>query len=93
MILVTNWEAVDKDDYYLSKDWIENGGKENIKEARKLQKNDELYEAYIVNAVDYAIYYQMDARKVFINSDMDVILNCESAIISNGMEKAIKYEY
>lgn len=93
LILVTDWEKVDKEDFYLTDDWSKNEDVERIEEARKLQTEGKLYEAYIVKALDYAIYYQMDADKVFINEDMDVVLNCESAVIGNDHEKRIEYSF
>ena len=35
LIVVTNWEKVEKDDFYLTDEWIEEAGEENIKLARK----------------------------------------------------------
>jgi len=82
--MVTDWERVDKDDFYLTKKWEKNGGKENIKEAKKLQQEGHLYIAYIVTALSYAIYAHMDASQIFINEEGDKVLQCESAIIGNN---------
>jgi len=88
LILVTDWEKVEKDDFYLTDDWK----KENDNtEARELQKEGKLYVAYIVNAVSYAIYTQMDADQVFIDNDGEVILHCESAVIGNNHEHREEY--
>ena len=92
MILVTNWERVEADDFYLSDDW-KSESKERIKAAQKLQAEKNLYVAYIVPAVSYAIYTQMDAQQVFINNDMDVVLDCESVVIENKHDKRIEYNY
>lgn len=82
-IIVTDWEKVEKDDFYLSKEWLEDAGEEQMKEARRLQKEGKLYIAYEVGAVHYAIYTQMDASQVFIDSDGDIIMTCEGAVIGN----------
>ena len=92
LILVSNWEEVDKDDFYLSKDW-EKQEPEQIIIARELQKENNLFVAYIVKATNYAIYKQMDASQVFINEDSDVILNCENEIINSDYEHRIEYKY
>lgn len=93
LIIVTNWEKVDKDDYYLSDNWASHEDMENIQEARKLQKKGLLYVAYIIFAVDYAIFSQMDADQVFVNNECDIILHCETAIISNDHEHRQKFEF
>lgn len=92
-VLVTNWEPVEKDDFYLSKAWGENGGKENVRRARKLQKEGNLFEAYIVPALSYVQYVQMDASQVFIDREGNEILSCESAIIGNKHETKWEYKY
>lgn len=92
-IIGTNWDKVDADDFYLTDKWAKNEGLEDIMpQARELQAQGELYEAYIVKALNYCIYYQMDADKVFIDKDFNVILRCESAVISNDLKKVIEYE-
>jgi len=93
LILVTNWEKVEDDSFYLTDKWIENGDKEAIEKARELQKESSLYEAYIVDAKNYAIYSQMDADQVFIDSDDNIILHCESAVINNNHEHRIEADY
>ncbi len=92
LILVTDFEKVEPDDYYISKD-NKNEPKEILKNARYLAKAGKLYVAYIVPAVNYAIYYQMDADSAYIDEDMNVILYAESAIIGNDHEKRIEYEF
>ena len=94
-IIVTDWEKVSDDDFYLSNEWShsENKYTANIKKARKLQKNNELFYAYIVNASIYAIYRQMDASQVLVNDDCDVVINCESAIINNNHEHREIYNF
>ena len=101
-ILVTDWIEVDKDDFYLTRDlfqnevyiypWIENASKENMKQARKLQKSGELYYGYIVDATNYAVFQQMDSEQVLIDSDANVIIICENAIIGNNHTHREKYE-
>lgn len=93
LILVSDWEKVDKDDFYLTDNWKENEDIDNIKRARKLQKENNLYIGYIVDAKQYAIYSQMDAEQVLINSDGDVIIHCESEVIDDKHKFVIDYEY
>lgn len=93
LILVSNWEQVDKDDFYLSDEWSKHEDIDNIKTARKSQKEGNLYIAYVVDAKNYALYSQMDADQVFINGDDDIILHCESAVIDNKHCHRIEYDY
>ena len=94
MILVTDWERVQDNDFYLSKDWGEHeGANDLVKQAIQLQKENNLYVAYIVPAVSYAIYTQMDAKQVFIDGDINVILECENSVISNNHQKRVEYSY
>ena len=92
LILVTNWEKVEKDNFYLTDDWKENEDIESIRNSRELQKDGNLYLAYIVNATSYAVYTEMDADQVFINSDAEIMLRCESAIIDNNHKHREIYE-
>lgn len=93
LILVTDWEKVEKDDFYLNdKKWSKNEGVDDLVEkAVELQKEGKLYVAYIVNAVRYAVYTQVDANQVFIDSDGYVVLNCESAVIENNHKHREEY--
>jgi hypothetical protein len=93
LILVTDWEKVENDDFYLNdKKWSKNEGVDDLVEkAVELQKEGKLYVAYIVNAVNYAIYTQMDADQVFIDNDGYVVLNCESAVIENNHKHREEY--
>lgn len=86
-IIVTDWEEVQKDDFYLSKEWIENGGKDAIKAARKLQRKGNLFIAYEVPVKHYVLYQQMDAYQIFIDREGNRILECESAVIDNKHEQ------
>ena len=92
-ILVTDWEEVQKDDFYLTKAWQEEVGKENMKRAKELLDLNDLYIAYIVPEVHYAIYVQIDATQVFIDREMNVIFYCESAVIGNTHRERIEYNY
>ena len=78
--------------FYLSDGWTEEAGKEEIAKARKLQKEGNLYLAYIVKALDYALFGQMDADQVFIDKSFDVILRCEGALIDNKHSHKIEYD-
>lgn len=84
-IIVTNWDKVGKDDFYLSDKWGEHEGVSDlVEEARKLQAKDGLYEAFIVGGVSYLVYRQMDADRVFVNDNCEVLLRCESSVINSG---------
>ena len=93
-IMVTDWELVDRDNFYLtSKEWAKDRGKENVKRAKELQADNDLYVGYVVSAVNYAIYKTMDARRIFIDSNSNEILSCESEIINSPMGHAEEYSY
>ena len=91
LIVVTNWEEVEKDDFYLTKEWEKEVGKENIKRAKALQKEGNLFIAYIVTAKDYCIYGQMDSDQIFIDDKQNEILRCETQVIGDDLED--KWEY
>lgn len=93
LILVTDWDVAEKDDFYLNdKEWIENEGIDDlVKIAIELQKEGNLYIGYIVNAVDYAIYTQMGADRVFIDDNSNVIIHCETTTIKNNHEHREEY--
>ena len=93
-IMVSNWDKVDKDDFYLSDDWLEEiGSKKRQRELKHMAKEGNLFEAYVVPAIHYAIYSQMDAHQVFINEDGDEVLSCESTIIGHDHRERWKYNY
>ena len=91
LMMVTNHEKVPIDDFYLSKAWEKEAGKENIKEARELAKKGELFYAYSVPCKSYALYVQMDAFQHLIDLEDEVVINCESTIIDN--KHSSKWEY
>ncbi len=94
LIMVTDWELVDKDDFYLTdEEWAKNEGEENVKKAKELQANGNLYEGFVVSAMNYAIYRTMDAHQIFIDKDCNEILSCESQIIDSPMNHAEEYNY
>ena len=90
-IIVSNWGIVHKDDFYLSDEWAETFPEE-VKDAKKLLKEDDLFVGYIVPAVTFAIYSTMDAFQVFINGAGEVILHCESAVIDRKQEYRAEYD-
>lgn len=94
-ILVTNYEPVENENFYLSDEWGQSnyGRLDEVKEARESQNKNQLYYGYIVKAVDFAIYWQMDAQEVFINGDRDVIVQCESSFIDTEFSHKEEYEY
>lgn len=90
-IVVTDWEEIEVDDFYLSDEWIsEIGSKENQKELKEMAENNKLFEAFLVDGSDFAVFIQMDAHKVFINEDKEIMLHCESAVIDNDFEEKWK---
>lgn len=92
MILVTNYDEVDKDDFYLSDDWLSRiGSKAEQRRLKRMAKEGNLYDAWVVSALSYAIYGQMDAHHIFIDEGGDEVLSCESDII--GDEHREKWEY
>lgn len=91
LIIVTDWERVAGDDFYLSYEW-DGEDKENIKSARKLQKEGKLFYGYIVDAKNYAIYWQMDSDGVLIDEDCNVIVHCESSVINDSHEHVESYD-
>ena len=94
MILVTDWEEVDKDDFYLSAEWLDEiGSKTRQRELKKMASNNELLVGYEVYAVSYAIYSQMDACQVFIDEDGAVMLRCENAIIGTAHKDRWEISY
>ncbi len=93
LIIVTNHEVVPEDDFYLSDEWLINGGEENIKKARELAKEKQLYYAYEVPAKSYALYHQMDASQILIDDNDDTIVICESAVIDNEYSSKWEAEY
>lgn len=93
MIIVTDWDKVDKDDFYLSNEWLDEiGTKCRQKELKKMARNEELFLAYEVAAVAYAIYSRMDASQIFIDGDGDIVLDCESVMIGNSYRKVWEVE-
>ena len=92
LILVSSWEQVELDSFYLTKEW-DNEDEDTKKEARQLAKEGKLYYGYIVRAKDYAIYCQMDADEVFIDGDGNVIISAESQVIDNEHTHKEEYNY
>jgi hypothetical protein len=95
-IIVTNWEEVEADDFYLTDKWLmDNCGKtkKEAKELRQMARNKDLSIGYIVGAKNYCIYSQMDAQQVFINNDCDVLVDCEGCVIDNEHKHKEEYNY
>ena len=93
LIVVTDFEKVPEDDFYLSDEWAENCSIDNIVELREMAKEGELFIAYVVDAKIYAIYHQMDASQIFIDFDNNEVMSCESAIIGNKHEDVWECDY
>lgn len=93
-VIVTNWEEVETDNFYLTdKGWAKNIDKETMERAKKLQAEGHLYYGYVVSAVVFLTYKQMDAGEVFINEDGECIMECEGEVIDNEYEDAFAYSY
>ena len=84
MIVVTDWDEVDEDDFYLSNEWLDEiGSKSRQKALKKMARDGGLFEAFEVSALSYVIYKQMDSRQVFINENSEVELICEGCVIGD----------
>lgn len=86
IIIVTDWETLDVDDFYLTDEWLIDKldkTKEEAKKLREMAKNGEIYEAYEVPAKSYALFIQMDATKIFIDRDGNYLFPGEIAVIGN----------
>ncbi len=91
MIIVTDYDKVDIDDFYLTDEkWIKDNGVDDIEELRELAKKGELYYGYEVDAENYAIYKQMDSGQVFIDVDDTIRMICEGEVIGNSHKHAFK---
>jgi len=88
LIVCTNWGKVEKDDFYLSDDWNEEGKKE----AKKLQKEGKLYYAYYADAKDLCKYKVLDMNQVFINENEEIIMHCEFAPENNDFTDKWDYD-
>lgn len=93
-VLVTDFEKVEPDDFYLEDEWLKTECPCNMTPAKikQMAKDGELFEAYVVSALNYCTYSQMDAGHVFIDIDNSVVLHCESAIINNKHEHCEQYD-
>jgi hypothetical protein len=94
-IVVTNWEKVDSDEFYITdKKWLKkelDKTNKEIKELQEMAKEGRLYRAYIVKAIDFALYWQMDASEVFIDSEWNEIARGETSVIDTNFN--YKQEY
>ena len=95
MLIVTNWDKVDPSDFYLTKVWFNAQGIEKAERAklRRMAKDGELFEAFEVPAVSYALYVQMDAHQIFIDHEGNHMLSCESAVIDRDHQDKWEMEY
>lgn len=91
-VMVTDWERIDADDFYLTDEWAENLHPDNLRQAKALQVDGQLYIGYVVPAVHYAIYNQMDARQILIDEYGDEVMSCEGVVIGNSHQKAFEYD-
>jgi len=92
LIVVTDFEKVPEDDFYLGDNWVENISGD-IDRLREMAKNGELFYAYVVDAKDYVIYRQMDAHQIIIDFENDEVISCESKIIGDKHKDAWDYDY
>ena len=94
LIVVTDWEETEHDNFYLTEEWLKNYG-HSQKEARALRKrakNGELCDAWLVRASHYAIYSQMDAQFIIIDKDGNRVVSGESDVIGNEHNEAWEFE-
>jgi len=95
-VLVTDYEKVKPDDFYLTDEWlVENMGcccDMTPEQVRDMAERGELFEAFVVSALAYCTYRQMDAQMAYVDSDDNIIVYCESEIIGNGYMHCEKYE-
>jgi len=88
MVIVSDFEKVPEDDFYLiDKNWAKNNPEEQ-QQCQKLAKEGNLYYGYEVSAQNYVIYKQMDSMMVLIDNDNNIIMFCESCVISNQHKSA-----
>ncbi len=95
-VLVTNHDKVDVEDFYLVDEaWLKDNcaGDATAESLRQAAKDGELFEAYIVSALRYCIYRQLDAHQVFINIDDEVVMHCKGAIIDSDKKDCWEYKY
>lgn len=64
-----------------------------MKQAKAMQADGQLFIGYVVPAVNYVIYKQMDARQIFIDENGDEIMSCESEVIGNNHKEHFEYSY
>ncbi len=91
-IIVTNWDEADVNDSCLSREYLSGQGikGKDATTARKLAKEGNLYEAYLVNAVNYCLYSQMDAQYVLIDDDGNIVVNGEGSVIGNDFKDKLE---
>ncbi len=90
-VMVTDWRKVDADDFYLTDEEWAKDDPEAVKHAKELQSKGELFYGYIVAAVNYVIYRQMDASQIFIDEDGEKVMSCEGEIIGNKHQEQFEY--
>jgi len=93
--MVTDYEKVSPDDFYLTDEWLDDSNSVwdmSSQQIRDMAKSGELFEAFIVSALAYCTYQQMDSQMVYIDADNNVIVHCESEIIGNRHESCEKYD-
>jgi len=91
-VIVSDYEKVSPDSFYLTDEWLKTECPcLTAQQIRAMAENGELFEAFIVGASTYCTYQRMDAHKVYIDRDGDVVLHCESAIIENDHLRREKY--
>ena len=89
MVIVTDFEKVELDDFYLSNEWGDE--KQRIK-LKEMVREGSLFVGYEVEAINYLIFSQMDACQVFISGDGEILLRCEVVAIGNEHNKVFPSE-
>jgi len=93
-IIVTDYEKVSSDNFYLTDEWLSHSSCCDMtpQQIRCMAEAGELFEAFVVSALAYGIYQQMDSQMMYIDADNNVIVRCESEIIGNRHESCEKYD-
>lgn len=93
LILVTNFEKADYSHPLLADDWLKEQGKteEECIDIAQWSTHGILYEAYIVPAMNYCIYHELDAQEVIIDRKRNIISEGGTQIITNNYTHKYRY--
>ncbi len=93
-VLVTDYEKVSPDSFYLSDEWVVLGvnSDKTPEQLKEMAENGVLFEAFLVSAITYLIYRQMDADLVYIDGLDNVVVHCETTVIGNRHKHCKPYD-